>query len=377
MPPTSELAHWAMFGYSTVPFPGRGVLEALGADVNVTPNAATVHASLRTSQQDGDRLWITGRSLRADNDDADALLTALGPTLADHGIHIQSLGGRGEALLTAPAHTIADVTDSDPFFEAFHPWLQPRPTSDAGKPFTVTLTNALYAARKYLVGSPINSRRTARGLPALDVLTTKWAGVYEHVPAFIDQIGVAGAAVTSTRLYRGLATMLGMRHIHLGPQADMKQDLDARLTAAEELIDVGARFVHVHTKTTDEAGHTKAPHAKRTVLEGIDRGLARLGDIAEHAIVAVTGDHSTPSTHSLLHAGEPTPLTVVGPTVRCDEVTAFGEAPARHGWYGTVRADELLPLLLGHANRPVLLGHRITPRPVIALADQPQHLRVQ
>ncbi|AWS43666.1 phosphoglycerate mutase [Streptosporangium sp. 'caverna'] len=374
--PTSELAHWAMFGYSTVPFPGRGVLEALGAGVDVTPHAATVHAALRTSQQDGDRLWITGRASHADNDDADELLTALGPVLASNGIRIQLLGGRGEALLTAPAHTVAAVTDSDPFFETFHPWLRPQPTSDAGKPFALTLTNALYTARKYLVNSPINGRRIACGLSALDVLTTKWAGVHEPVPAFIDQIGVAGAAVTSTRLYRGLATALGMRHMHLRPRADLEKDLNARLAAAEELIGAGARFVHVHTKVTDEAGHTKAPHAKRVVLEAIDRGLARLGDIAEHTIVAVTGDHSTPSTHGLLHAGEPTPLTVVGPTVRRDEVTTFGETPARRGWYGTVPADDLLPLLLGHANRPVLLGHRITPRPVIALADQPQHMRV-
>ncbi|MDX6416419.1 MAG: 2,3-bisphosphoglycerate-independent phosphoglycerate mutase, partial [Trebonia sp.] len=47
------------------------------------------------------------------------------------------------------------------------------------------------------------------------------------------------------------------------------------------------------------------------------------------------------------------------------------------GRYGRIRTDERLPLLLGQADRPILLGHRITPRPVIALADHPEPLRVR
>jgi 2,3-bisphosphoglycerate-independent phosphoglycerate mutase len=73
-----------------------------------------------------------------------------------------------------------------------------------------------------------------------------------------------------------------------------------------------------------------------------------------------------------MHTGDPTPLVVAGPGVRPDDVTTFGEAPARHGWYGVVRAAELLPLLFGHANRPVFLGHRATPRLTLALPDHPE-----
>ena len=86
----------------------------------------------------------------------------------------------------------------------------------------------------------------------------------------------------------------------------------------------------------------------------------------------MTGDHATPSTHGVMHAGEPTPLAVAGPAVRADDVRAFGERPAAAGWYGRVRAAELLPLLFGHANRAAFLGHRITRGPVPALADDPE-----
>jgi 2,3-bisphosphoglycerate-independent phosphoglycerate mutase len=53
------------------------------------------------------------------------------------------------------------------------------------------------------------------------------------------------------------------------------------------------------------------------------------------------------------------------------------ESRSSPGRYGRVCTDERLPLLLGQANRPVLLGHRITLRPVIALADHPEPLRVR
>jgi 2,3-bisphosphoglycerate-independent phosphoglycerate mutase len=50
----------------------------------------------------------------------------------------------------------------------------------------------------------------------------------------------------------------------------------------------------------------------------------------------------------------------------------FGERHARHGWYGVVQARELLPLMLSHANRPMFLGHRATPRQTLGLPDHPE-----
>ena len=72
----------------------------------------------------------------------------------------------------------------------------------------------------------------------------------------------------------------------------------------------------------------------------------------------------------VLHTGDPTPLVLAGPTVRPDDVTEFGERAARQGWYGVVRADELLALLFSHANRPMFLGHRMASRQSLALPDR-------
>ena len=370
--PASELAHWAMFGFADVAFPGRAVLEALGAGVDVGYGTAVTHAALRTSRVDGDRVWITGRCGPGDESDALALLASLQFVLGRHQYSLRPLRSRGEALLTSAGHASGPVTDSDPFFEDFHPWLRVRATDPAGVAAAGAMTAMLVEVRATLRSSPINAARRARGLPALDVLTTKWSGSRQPVPSFAEQTGVAGAAVTSTRLYKGLAAILQMTSVHLTPDADLAADLAARLRAAEDLIAGGARFVHVHTKATDEAGHAKDPRAKLEAIEAADAGLAGLAGLAERAVVAVTGDHATPSTGGVLHTGDPSPLVVAGPTVRPDEVTELGEIPARRGWYGPVRAAELLPLLFGHANRPVFLGQRATPRLTLALPDDPE-----
>jgi 2,3-bisphosphoglycerate-independent phosphoglycerate mutase len=373
--PSSELAHWAMFGFADVPFPGRAVLEALGAGVDVPPGVAVTHAALRTARtDDAGRVWITGRIGPDDTDDAARLLDDLAGLARRHDAQLTPLPRRGEALLALTGHASGAVTDSDPFFEDRHPWLRVLPLSDAPEaaPTAAALEALLRDARAALRAHPVNHARTDRGLPALEVLTTKWSGVRSPIPSFTAQNGVAGAAVTSTGLYRGLASVLGMASRHLRPGEDVAADLRARLAAADELIEAGARFVHVHIKATDDAGHTKRPRAKLDVLEAADRGLAGLLDLAGRAVVAVTGDHATPSTGGVLHTGDPTPLVVAGPTVRPDAVTAFGEAPAHAGWYGVVTARELLPLLMGHANRAAFLGHRAGPRPTVALPDDPE-----
>lgn len=370
--PSSEWAHWAMFGYADQPFPGRAVLEALGAGVPVEAGAGVLYAALRTSRVAGDRLWITGRAQRGPDDaDANALLEELQAPLQRHGMFLQSLGARGQAILQIPNGGFAAVTDSDPFFETFHPWLKPLAAEPGFERLADHLTAALQAARACLLKSTINARRQAAGKPALDVLTTKWAGGRLPTPTFAALHGIRGAMVTDSTFYRGLAAYLGMDCQHLAPKADATMDMAQRISCAQELIAQGARFVHVHTKATDEAGHTKNPFAKRDALQALDAGLNALHELARTAIVAVTGDHATPSVNGVLHTADPTPLVVVGPTVRSDPVQHFGESFAADGWLKIVTARDFMPLLAGLANRPMFMGHRLTALGGVVLPDDP------
>ncbi|MFN8109477.1 MAG: phosphoglycerate mutase [Thermoleophilia bacterium] len=373
--PSSELAHWALFGYGAQPFPGRAVLEGLGAGLEVPDGVAVLHGALRTCRQDGDVVRVTGRAGRDDAPDALALLEELASRGLPGAPHVEHLGRPGEVLLRFDGHARGDVSDSDPFFEDIHPWLRPRATSPAGEALAEDLTAYLLAARDALRASPVNVARVARGVPALDLLTTKWAGTRGPLPGFRELAGVDGGAVTSSGLYRGFARLLGLRGIDVASREDLGGEMAERVAAAETLIADGARFVHVHTKATDEAGHTKRPHAKRDALEAIDAGLEGLLALAGRAVVAVTGDHATPSTGGVMHTGDPTPFVMAGGAVRPDGVGELGERPARSGDLGVLAAGDVLPLMFSAAGRPAFLGHLTGPRRTIALPDDPEPMR--
>ena len=369
--PSSELSHWAMFGYGEQPFPGRAVLEGLGAGIDIPYAGAVVHAALRTSTADRGVVWVTGRAAADDAEDAARLLAELEPVAACFGAQLHPLGGRGESLLVLPTHVTGEVSDSDPFFEHLHPWLRPVATGPAGQALATDLCALLLRAREVLTASGVNAARVTAGRPALDLLTTKWAGARRPLPSFVELAGVPGAAVTSSRLYRGIAELLGWARRDLPAGPDLAQEMTERVAAGVGLLAAGAAFVHVHTKAPDEAGHSKSPYAKREVLEAIDAGLAPLLDLAGRAVVAITGDHATPSTGGVLHTGDPTPFVLAGGAVRADRVVDFGETSARQGDLGVLRASDVLPLLFSAANRPAFLGHRTGAVQSWALADRP------
>jgi len=81
------------------------------------------------------------------------------------------------------------------------------------------------------------------------------------------------------------------------------------------------------------------------LMEGIDWKETHL---------AITGDHTTPIDYGD-HTAEPVPVLYVGPNVRRDATSAFGEREAGRGglcrWSGKV-----LPILLNYNNRAPKFG---------------------
>lgn len=377
--PASEVAHWSIFGYEGVPFCGRAVLEALGFGMAVDDSDPRLYAALRTSEVRDGAVWITGRAGREDEVEARALLAALPVSNGDQTFELNWVRlGEGILRLAGAGAEAAAISDSDPFFEDRQPWLRPLALTGAGPaaaPVAAALADYLLEARRALTAHHINVARVSRGLPALDTLTTKWAGARRPLAAFRDRVGMAGAMVTSSALYRGFARLLAMESIDLATDPDPGRDLTARLAAAAALLEGGAPFVHVHTKVVDEAGHSRRPGAKRSVLEALDPALAALLEPPfNRAVVAVTGDHATPSSGGVIHTGDPTPLLVSGGAVRPDAVKEFSETGCAAGSIGTIRAADLLPLLLGHANRARFLGARATAENTLGFPDHPEPL---
>lgn len=366
--PASELAHWAMLGYLPDEFPGRAVLEAVGRGQEVAAADVFAYAALRPAERriDGG-LWLTGRpDPGRDADDARILVEACDGLVVDGLRFSLAEVWRGEAILRvratgAGAGAVADdrITDTDAFFRDRHPVLRPLPCVPDAARAAAAAEEWTRTTVELLGAHPVNVRRRAAGLPALDVITLKWWGRPRPAPTFEQRHGLHGSFGASSAFLRGLATTIGLAAVDLPESGDVRADIEARVRLAHERLDAGDAFVFVHTKAVDEAGHTKDPRRKQAAIEAVD---AALGDLpVDRAVVCITGDHATPASPEVIHSGDPVPLLIAGPGVRADRVTAFGEIDCAAGILGHLRGPDLMPVLLNAADRPLFAGSRPTP----------------
>ena len=374
---SSERSHWAMFG-QTAPFPGRAYLESLGSDISIAEGSPHFHLSLRPAEFRGSQLHALGRVSKADSEDCEILFADL--RAMDHELApILHALRNGECILEAPKLSTHEISDSDPLFGQLHPVLLPVALSDAkdlqaAKNSAALLASWVRSAVALLDSHPVNISRVAAGKPALLAPVTKWASLSQSMESFESVTGLRGAAVTSSALYRGLADVLGMPKIHIPSDlTDVQGDFEARLKAGVELTSEYS-FVHVHTKATDEAGHTKNPELKRDVIEALDRACEPLLELSKSVTIAITGDHATPTSGGMMHSAHPTSLILAGPHVSPDKTSVCSEQIHATGDLGIVQASDILALLAHYSHRAAFIGHNIGAHRTIALPDNPATL---
>jgi 2,3-bisphosphoglycerate-independent phosphoglycerate mutase len=323
------------------------------------------HLAVRKGEAIGQQMCITGR---LDSTDAvvaeivDAALQEWSVAFAHEHCRFTVEPLRlGEWILIGHGLTSREVTDTDPLFDNLHPWMLPMPWAEASQEGGERLRSAhqsSQALHAYLAGA----YQVLSGLGPF-VPTTKWPSMWQRSLSFRELVGVNAAMVTSSALYRGMARLLDMTEIDIAAlPGDPAAGLPARVNAGIELLAGADRldFIHVHTKAPDEAGHTKNAEAKVAAIEACDAAIAPLLAVLDRddLVLAVTGDHATPSEGMLLHSGDPTPFVVCAPEQRRDGVRSFGETTALAGSLGMLRAADIAPLLHGLARRPFFIGHR-------------------
>jgi 2,3-bisphosphoglycerate-independent phosphoglycerate mutase len=347
--PSSELAHWAILGYRPEEFPGRAVFEALGAGQDVSGEHVFAYAALRPADLRDGELWLTGRPRYGDEDEARRLVEAC------DGIEV---GGfrfslahtrRGEAVLRVEGGADDRVSDTDAFFRDRHPVLRPQALAPEAERTARAVEEWTRLAIDRLRGERFN------------VITLKWWGRPQPVPTFEERHGLRGTFVAESAFLRGLAACVGLDSIEEPEGEDAAADLRRRLERVEQRLAAGDDFVFVHLKATDVAGHTKDPAVKRATIEALDAELAPAYALASRAVVCVTGDHATPTYPDVIHTGDPVPFVLAGPGVRADAVESFGELECAAGILGHLRGEDVMPVLLNAADRPLFAGSRPTP----------------
>jgi len=345
--PSSELAHWAILGYRPEEFPGRAVFEALGAGQDVSADHAFAYAALRPAELREGELWLTGRPRYEDEEEARSLVEACDGLEVDGLRFSLAHTRRGEAVLRVAGGADDRVTDTDAFFRDRHPVLRPQALVPEAESTARAVEQWTRAVIKRLEGERFN------------VITLKWWGRARPVPTFEERHGLRATFVGESAFLRGLAQCVGLQAIEESEGDDPRADLRRRLARVDERLEAGDDFVFVHLKATDAAGHTKDPAAKRATIEALDAELGSLP--ADRAVVAVTGDHATPTYPDVIHSGDPVPFLLAGPGVRADAVESFGELECAAGILGHLRGEDVMPVLLNAADRPLFAGSRPTP----------------
>lgn len=358
--PSSEVAHWAMLGYTPAEFPGRAVFEALGAGQDLDADDVYTFAALRPAEEREDGLWLLGRPRYGDDEEDAVELIAACDNLEVDGLRF-SLAHlrRGEAVLRVSGGADDRVTDSDAFFRDRHPVLRPLPIAPEAERTARAAEAWMRRAMEILADHPVNRRRATEGNPVFNVVTLKWWGRPRSAPTFSERHGLHGSFIAGSRFLLGLARAVGLDPIDAPETGDGAADLRARVRRIAERLDAGDTFVFSHLKAADEAGHTKDPAVKQRTIETLDDELGVLP--VDRAIVCVTGDHATPTYAEVIHSGDPVPFLLAGPGVRADGVASFGELDCSAGILGRLRGPDMMPVLLNAADRPLFLGSRPTP----------------
>jgi 2,3-bisphosphoglycerate-independent phosphoglycerate mutase len=345
--PSSELAHWAILGYRPEEFPGRAVFEAVGVGQEARPEHVFAYAALRPADMREGELWLTGRPRYGEEEEARRLVESCDGLEVDGLRFSLAHTRRGEAVLRIGGGADDRITDTDAFFRDRHPVLRPQAlvpdaerTARAVETWTRTVIDRLRGER-------------------FNVITLKWWGRPRPVPTFEQRHGLRGTFVGESAFLRGLAGSIGLDAIEEPEGDDPAADLRRRLARVEERLAAGDDFVFVHLKATDQAGHTKDPAVKQATIEALDAELGALP--TDSAIVVVTGDHATPTYPDVIHSGDPVPFVLAGPGVRPDAVERFGELQCAAGILGHLRGEDVMPVLLNAADRPLFAGSRPTP----------------
>ncbi len=106
-------------------------------------------------------------------------------------------------------------------------------------------------------------------------------------------------------------------------------------------------YFYIHIKKVDSYGEDGNFEKKVEKIEEVDKIIPRIMELSP-AVIAVTGDHSTPATYKA-HSWHPVPVMIVSKWTRISNISAFNESECTKGDMGRIPTLYLTSLLLAHS----------------------------
>ena len=328
--PGSGPGHLGLFGYDPLGYDiGRGVLEALGIDFDMTGDDVATRGNFCTIDSDG--LITDRRAGRIPTETCARLCRKLRTIqLPDTELFVEPVREHRLVVVFRRAGLEDKVADTDPQKTGAAPL--PAVAEDPGSALTAEVANQFVAEAGEILKDDA---------PANMVMLRGFAK-YPAIPPVREAYGLNACAIAGYPMYRGLASLVGMNVAETGSNI---ADEIACLRAQWDAYD----FFFVHYKYTDSRGEDGNFDAKVACIEEFDAIVPDVLDLRPDVVV-VTGDHSTPAAMKM-HSWHPVPTLLWSKTCRPDPVRTFGESACLQGGLGRFRAVDLMPLMLGHAGR--------------------------
>ncbi|MFO7931067.1 MAG: alkaline phosphatase family protein [Desulfosalsimonas sp.] len=359
----SETAHFLMFGYDWADFPGRGLFEAIGENVEFDDADILVLAHLSKAGffEDNVLKLECGRDeVTGDRRDLRPIYQRLTPYEYDGISFNLHHTGRNDAILVVSGDVSPDISDSDPILrgmpvgrvDALAETREPKRAAKTAEAMNQYLTWCHYRLKHM---PPVNNSSIQANF-----LLTQRSGRRIIQEPFSAKWGFSPALIATGGVYKGIAKELGFDFIKSVDTAHPGKDLSDRIRTA--LDDKTHDFIHVHTKVPDDVSHKGDPLAKTAAIGALDSGFAGLIDALENnsgLLAVITADHSTPSRSALIHSGETVPVVIAGGAIRKDPIDRFDEIAAISGSLGLLRGSELMHVILNCSDKAVLEGIRL------------------
>jgi len=161
-----------------------------------------------------------------------------------------------------------------------------------------------------------------------------------NMPSIPEIYKLKPAAIAAYPMYRGLASLVGMRVLPAGESIIEQMNNLHRYYADHD-------FFFIHFKSTDARGEDGNFQAKVQAIEELDNALPDLLSLDPEVLV-ITGDHSTPATLAM-HSWHPVPFVLKSKWCRPDNVVEFSERACLAGGMGRFPATEIMPLAMANA----------------------------
>ncbi len=328
--PGSGPGHLALFGYNPLKFDiGRGILEALGVDMEVLPGDITARGNFCTIK---DGIVVDRRAGRIPDEKNRELIGLLSSRIKEiDGVKVILKSGKEHRfVLLFRGNLKGSCTDTDPHLEG-NPVLESKPLND-GERLAGIVNKFTRSAIEVLKDS----------YPANGVLIRGITGAPD-IPQFPEIYKMRSIAIATYPMYRGIAKLLGMDIASFDGQ-DIKDEINELKNKYEDYD-----FFFVHIKKTDSYGEDGNFDEKVKVIERFDEFIPEILSLKPD-VLAITGDHSTPSKYHA-HSWHPVPILIHSKWTRRHNATSFNETECLKGDLGIFEARYIMPILLSNAGR--------------------------